>query len=61
MFPSVLFSFAMNRGLEPYGDDEEFSVGVIVEKGGNSLRIRISDKEGKHSYWKKRFIRVVFL
>ncbi|MGF6198247.1 hypothetical protein QF012_000253 [Pseudomonas laurylsulfatiphila] len=37
MFASLLFSVALNRGLEPYGDDEEFYVGVIIEPGGNSL------------------------
>ncbi|CAG8868561.1 hypothetical protein PS726_03475 [Pseudomonas fluorescens] len=61
MFPSLLFRIALNRGLEPYGDDEEFYVGVIIEPGGNSLRLRFSDKERKHSYRKKRFIRAVFL
>lgn len=52
MFPSLLFSAALNRGLEPYGDNEEFYVGVIIEPGGNSLCIRFSDKERKHSYSK---------
>jgi hypothetical protein len=61
MFPSLLFSIALNRGLEPYGDDEEFYVGVIVHVGGNSLCIQFSDKKGKHSYRKKRFAHSVFV
>ena len=44
MFASFLLSVTLNRGLEPYGDDEEFYVGVIIEPGRNSLRIRFSDK-----------------
>ncbi len=55
MFPSLLFRIALNRGLEPYGDDEELYVGVIIETGGNSLCFRFSYKE------RKRFIRAVFL
>jgi hypothetical protein len=30
MFASLPFSVVLNRGLEPYGDDEEFYVGVII-------------------------------
>jgi len=42
MFASLPFSVVLNRGLEPYGDDEEFYVGVIIELGRNGLLIRIS-------------------
>ena len=55
MFPSLLFRIVLNRGLEPYGDDDEFYVGVIIALGGNSLRLQFSYKE------RKRFIRAVFL
>jgi hypothetical protein len=42
MFASLPFSVVLNRGLEPYGDDEELYVGVIIEPGRNGLLIRIS-------------------
>jgi len=42
MFASLPFSVVLNRGLEPYGDDEEFYVGVIIEPGRNGLRVRCS-------------------
>ena len=45
MFASLPFSVVLNRGLEPYGDDEEFYVGVIIESGGNSLRIRFPTRK----------------
>jgi len=44
MFASLLFGVAPNRGLEPYGDNQEFYVGVFLESDRNSLRIRLSDK-----------------
>jgi hypothetical protein len=46
MFASLLFSAVLNRGLEPYWDDQEFYVGVIIEPSGKSLLIRLSDKKG---------------
>lgn len=42
MFASLPSSVVLNRGLEPYGEDEEFYVGVIIEPVRNSLLIRIS-------------------